>query len=33
VVGVADMAGPATGHLRPGDRVGVPWLHSTCGQC
>lgn len=23
--------GPAG--LLPGDRVGVPWLNSTCGQC
>jgi propanol-preferring alcohol dehydrogenase len=20
-------------HLREGDRVGVPWLHSACGHC
>jgi propanol-preferring alcohol dehydrogenase len=24
---------PAGSRLRPGDRVGVPWLGSTCGAC
>jgi propanol-preferring alcohol dehydrogenase len=25
--------GPGVGHLREGDRVGVPWLYSACGHC
>ena len=25
--------GPAVRNLMIGDRVGVPWLHWTCGQC
>lgn len=25
--------GPGVSLLREGDRVGVPWLHSACGQC
>lgn len=33
VVGVVEKAGAAVTALRPGDRVGVPWLHSTCGEC
>ncbi len=33
IVGMVDAAGPGTGILRFGDRVGVPWLHSTCGEC
>lgn len=36
VVGVVDAAGPAAGGSDaplPGRRVGVPWLHRTCGEC
>lgn len=33
VVGVIEKGGPGTGRLRPGDRVGVAWLHSTCTRC
>jgi propanol-preferring alcohol dehydrogenase len=29
---VAD-AGSGVRDLRPGDRVGVPWIHWTCGEC
>ena len=25
--------GEGVSHLKVGDRVGVPWLHSACGQC
>jgi alcohol dehydrogenase, propanol-preferring len=25
--------GPAVHNLRVGDRVGVPWLHWSCGEC
>ena len=27
------VAGDGGGHFAPGDRVGVPWLASTCGRC
>ncbi|MBM3735539.1 MAG: zinc-dependent alcohol dehydrogenase [Acidobacteria bacterium] len=32
VTGVVESAGPDSG-FAPGDRVGVPWLHWTCGMC
>lgn len=37
VVGVIEALGPFSPRpgvsLQVGDRVGVPWLHSTCGSC
>ncbi len=33
VVGLIDGAGPGASKFRQGDRVGVPWLFQTCGQC
>ena len=33
IVGVVQSAGPGVRLLRVGDRVGVPWLGWTCGQC
>lgn len=33
IVGVVTGLGAAVKHLRLGDRVGVPWLGSTCGKC
>jgi len=33
VVGVVDRVGPGVTRFREGDRVGVGWLHSACGQC
>lgn len=33
VIGGVDAAGPGATAFRPGDRVGVPWLHRTCGRC
>jgi propanol-preferring alcohol dehydrogenase len=33
VVGEVDQLGPGVTRFRPGDRVGVPWLYHTCGQC
>jgi propanol-preferring alcohol dehydrogenase len=34
VVGRVDALGPgAGGHVREGDRVGVAWLHRSCGAC
>jgi propanol-preferring alcohol dehydrogenase len=25
--------GPGVTHLKEGDRVGAPWLHTACGRC
>ncbi len=33
VVGVVEAVAPGIAWPRPGDRVGVAWLHSACGQC
>lgn len=33
VVGTVDAVGPAVTRVREGDRVGVAWLHETCGVC
>ncbi|MGQ9698120.1 MAG: zinc-dependent alcohol dehydrogenase family protein [Armatimonadota bacterium] len=33
VVGEVDAVGPHVSGIRIGDRVGVAWLHRTCGQC
>ncbi len=33
VVGRVESAGSEVTRFRPGERVGVPWLNSTCGQC
>ena len=33
IVGVVDARGAGATRFRDGDRVGVPWLHSTCGAC
>jgi alcohol dehydrogenase, propanol-preferring len=33
IVGVVDAIGEGVTHLREGDRVGIPWLHSTDGTC
>jgi propanol-preferring alcohol dehydrogenase len=33
VVGVVDALGPGCERLAIGDRVGVAWLHETCGTC
>jgi alcohol dehydrogenase, propanol-preferring len=33
VVGRVVSAGTAVTRWRPGDRVGVPWLAHTCGEC
>ena len=32
-VGVVDALGPGARRFRPGDRVGIAWLRSTCGVC
>ena len=33
VVAEIDALGEGVAQLSPGERVGVPWLYSTCGQC
>src|SRR6266851_2587382 len=33
IVGVIDAVGKEVHKLKEGDRVGVPWLYHTCGQC
>jgi len=32
-VGHVSAVGPGVGHVKEGDRVGVPWLHTACGHC
>jgi propanol-preferring alcohol dehydrogenase len=33
IVGVVEAIGAGVRQFREGDRVGIPWLHSTCGAC
>jgi propanol-preferring alcohol dehydrogenase len=33
VVGVVEALGPGCTRVEPGERVGVAWLHRTCGVC
>lgn len=33
IVGVVDALGPGVRALRPGERIGIPWLYSTDGTC
>ncbi len=33
IAGVVDAVGPGAARYRVGDRVGVPWLGWTCGEC
>ncbi len=33
VVGVVEAAGEGATRFQPGARVGIPWLHRTCGDC
>ena len=33
VVGRVDACGPGARRFRPGDRVGIAWLHRACGAC
>lgn len=32
-VGRVERLGANVTHLKVNDRVGIPWLHQTCGQC
>ena len=33
IVGIVEAVGDGVTHLSAGDRVGVPWLGYSCGQC
>jgi propanol-preferring alcohol dehydrogenase len=33
IVGTVEAVGPNVERIRPGERVGVPWLGWTCGEC
>jgi propanol-preferring alcohol dehydrogenase len=33
IVGKVEKEGPQVSRLKEGDRVGIPWLGSTCGRC
>lgn len=33
IVGIVEELGEGVTGFRPGDRVGVPWLGGTCGEC
>ncbi len=33
VVGRVEQVGEGVTRVKVGDRVGVPWLHTTCGRC
>jgi alcohol dehydrogenase, propanol-preferring len=33
VIGRVEQAGEGVTRLKLGDRVGIPWLHQTCGVC
>lgn len=33
IVGIVDAVGPDVQSITAGQRVGVPWLGSTCGRC
>jgi alcohol dehydrogenase, propanol-preferring len=33
IVGIVDAAGPSAYRFSGGERVGIAWLRSTCGQC
>lgn len=33
IVGTVHAAGDAVTRWRPGDRVGVGWMHQVCGEC
>ena len=33
IVGIVDAVGTGVRRFKEGDRVGIPWLHSTDGRC
>ena len=32
-VGIVEEVGSFVTNVKPGDRVGIPWLHTACGEC
>jgi alcohol dehydrogenase, propanol-preferring len=32
-VGEVAAVGPGVKHMKEGDRIGAPWLHTACGRC
>ncbi|HEU5237009.1 MAG TPA: alcohol dehydrogenase catalytic domain-containing protein, partial [Pyrinomonadaceae bacterium] len=32
-VGIVEEVGALVTNIGPGDRVGIPWLYSACGEC
>jgi propanol-preferring alcohol dehydrogenase len=33
IVGRVERLGPGASKFKPGDRVGIAWIHSACGAC
>ena len=33
IVGKVETGGKKAGRFRPGDRVGIAWIHGACGRC
>lgn len=33
IVGRVEKAGSKSGRFRTGDRIGIAWIHSSCGRC
>jgi len=33
IVGTVDRLGPDAARFKPGDRVGIAWINSACGEC
>src|ERR1051326_5385854 len=33
IVGRIELIGDGVAQFQPGDRVGIPWLGWTCGEC
>jgi alcohol dehydrogenase, propanol-preferring len=33
IVGRVEKTGPRTKKFKPGERVGIAWIHSACGKC
>ena len=33
VVGTVEGTGPEAKKFKPGDRIGIGWIHSACGRC
>lgn len=33
IIGIVEETGNAATRFKPGDRIGIPWLHESCGEC